>query len=84
MAVKFSINSPKTNVNLGNELARRWQLEKTLMHYGEALRLKPNYDETRLNYINTQLMIESLKLRNKQPEQRRAIRAHDCRHRVQG
>ena len=69
MAVKFSPNSPKTHINLGNELAKRWQLEEALLHYGEALRLKPNYDETRLNYISTQRMIESRKSRNKQPEQ---------------
>ena len=69
MAVKFSPNSPKTHINLGNALAKRWQLEEALLHYGEALRLKPNYDEARLNYISTQRMIESRKLRNKQPEQ---------------
>jgi tetratricopeptide (TPR) repeat protein len=69
MAVKSSPHSPETHVNLGNALAKRWQLEEALLHYGEALRLKPNYDEARLNYISTQRMIESRKLRNKQPEQ---------------
>ena len=64
MALSISPDSPSVLVNLGNALAKRCKLEEALLHYGEALRLNPGYDEAQLNFLSTQRMIESRKLRN--------------------
>ena len=42
-----------------NALAKRWQLEEALLHYGEALRFNPGYDEDRLNFLSIQLMLNA-------------------------
>jgi tetratricopeptide (TPR) repeat protein len=65
MALSISPDSPSVLVNLGNALAKRWELEEALLHYGEALRLKPDYDEAQLNFLSTQRMIESRNRRNR-------------------
>ena len=67
IALSITPDNPKVHVNLGNALAKRWQLEEALLHYGEALRLKPDYNEAQLNFLSTQRLIESRKLRNRQP-----------------
>jgi hypothetical protein len=47
-------------------LAKSWQLEKALLHYGEALRLTPDNEEAKLNFLSAQRMLNAKKSRTKQ------------------
>lgn len=66
IALDIDPNNPTLHTNLANALVKRWELEEALLHYGQALRLDPGNQETRLNYLSTQRMLEARRLKSRQ------------------
>jgi tetratricopeptide (TPR) repeat protein len=63
LALSIAPEEPRIH---GNALAKSWQLEKALLHYGEALRLTPDNEEAKLNFLSAQRMLNARKSRTKQ------------------
>jgi tetratricopeptide (TPR) repeat protein len=66
MSLKIKPGNPLVHMNMGNAFVQHWQLEKALLHYGEAISLKPDFDEARLQFLITRQMIERKKARTRQ------------------